>query len=336
MSHAPVSTPVNPVTDPDQSSAKLMRLFRSNWTLVAPLVVLIGLIVAFTIMDPRFFQLDNFLNILRQSSVLLVLAMASTVVILMGSIDLSVGSVVSLTAFAGALLARDTGSSAILIVLPIIGLMCGLFNGALVALARLPSFLVTLGSLYAFDGLSKFIAGGRPVSLKPGGLGDIFTGSIGGFPVVVLWAAVILLIAVLVARYTRFGRYLYAVGGNEKTTRLSGVQVTRYKVYAFMIAGLLAGFAGLLQLARARSASPDMGAEFLLPAIAAVVMGGTPLSGGIGGPARTVIGVLIIAILGNGMIIAAVDPFLQSVVQGLVVIAAVALTMDRRKMLLVK
>ena len=190
--------------------------------------------------------------------------------------------------------------------------------------------------MYAFDGLSKYISGGRPVSLKPGGVGDIFTGSIGGFPVVVLWAALVLVVSILVARYTRLGRYLYAIGGNEKTTRLSGVPVTRYKVYAFMISGLLAGFAGLLQLARARSASPDMGAEFLLPAIAAVVMGGTPLSGGVGGPARTVIGVLIIAILGNGMIIAAVNPYLQSVIQGLVVIAAVALTMDRKKMTLVK
>ncbi len=336
MSTSPVSAPTNPVTDPNQSSAGLMRLVRKRWTLVAPIVVLLGLIIAFTIMDPRFFQYENFLNILRQSSVLLVLAMASTVVILMGSIDLSVGSVLSLSAFTGALLVQSTGSTAVLLLCPIVGLLCGLFNGGLVALGRLPSFLVTLGTLYAFDGLSKYISGGRPVSLKPGGVGDIFTGSIGGFPVVVLWALLVLVVSILVARYTRFGRYLYAIGGNEKTTRLSGVPVTRYKVYAFMIAGLLAGFAGLLQLARARSASPDMGAEFLLPAIAAVVMGGTPLSGGIGGPARTVIGVLIIAILGNGMIIASVNPYLQYVIQGLVVIAAVALTMDRKKMTLVK
>jgi len=336
MSTAPVSTPPREAGDASQSGAGWLRFVRSNWTMVAPIVVLVALIIAFTIMDPRFFQVDNFVNILRQSSVLLVLAIASTVVIMMGSIDLSVGSTLSLTAFAGALLVRDTGSSATLLLLPVVGLVCGLFNGVLVAHARLPSFLVTLGTLYAFDGLSKYISGGRPVPLKPGGVGDAFTGSVIGFPVVVLWAVLVLILSVLVARYTRFGRYMFAIGGNEKTTRLSGVPVTKYKVYAFMIAGLLAGLAGLLQLARARSASPDMGEAFLLPAIAAVVMGGTPLSGGIGGPARTVIGVLIIAILGNGMIIAAVDPFLQSVVQGLVVIAAVALTMDRRKMQLVK
>jgi ribose transport system permease protein len=338
MSTAPVSTPTppNPVTDPGTSGGNFLRFVRANWTMVAPIAVLLGLIIAFTIMDPRFFQVDNFLNILRQSSVLLVVALASTVVILMGSIDLSVGSVVSLTAFIGAMLVRATGSTAVLLLLPVVGLLCGLFNGALVAHARLPSFLVTLGTLYAFDGLSKYVSGGRPISLKPGGVGDIFTGAVGGFPVVVLWAVLVLIVSVTVARYTRFGRYMFAIGGNEKTTRLSGVSVTRYKVYAFMISGLLAGLGGLLQLSRARSASPDMGAEFLLPAIAAVVMGGTPLSGGIGGPARTVIGVLIIAILGNGMIIAAVNPFLQSVVQGLVVIAAVALTMDRRKMQLVK
>ncbi|MDQ0381283.1 ABC transporter permease [Amycolatopsis thermophila] len=325
-----------PVPPPVRGEPPQPGFARRHWTSIAPVVALVALIVAFSLMDSRFFQYENALNILRQSSVLLVLAMASTVVIMMGSIDLSVGSMLSFTAFTGALMVQNTGTTSLLLLLPVIGMACGLLNGVLVAYGRLPSFLVTLGTMYAFDGLAKYIAGGRPVSLRPGGVGDLFNTTVGGFPVVVLWALLVLVVAVLAARYTRLGRYMYAMGGNEKAARLSGVPAARYKVYAFLIAGLLAGIAGLLQLARARSASPDMGEPFLLPAIAAVVMGGTPLSGGVGGPFRTVTGVLIIAILGNGMVIAAVDPFLQNVIQGLVVIAAVALTIDRRKMSLVK
>ena len=315
---------------------QILAFIRQYWSTIAPVGTLLALIIAFSIADPRFLQYENGLNILRQSSVLLVLALASTLVVLMGSIDLSIGSILTLTAFTGALLSRSTGDSSILLLLPIIGLLCGLFNGLVVAYGKLPSFLVTLGTLYAFNGLANYMAGGRPIGLPSGGVGRIFTGSLGDFPVVALWAILVLIIVGLLARYTRLGRYLYAIGGNEKTARLSGVPVSRYKVYAFMVAGFLAGIAGLLQLARANSASPDMGDSFLLPAIAAVVMGGTPLSGGLGGPLRTVTGVLIIAILGNGMVIAAVNPFLQNVIQGLVVIIAVAITIDRRKMSLVK
>jgi ribose transport system permease protein len=328
------STP--PATTGSAQDNTSLAFIRRHWSLIAPVGALLALIIAFSIADPRFLQVENGLNVLRQSSVLLVLALASTLIIMMGSIDLSIGSILTLTAFSGALLVQNTGTSAVLLLLPLIGLLCGLFNGVLVAYGRLPSFLVTLGTLYAFNGLANYMAGGRPIGLPGGGVVRFFTGSVGGFPVIALWAILVLVITVLLARYTRLGRYLYAIGGNEKTTRLSGVPVTRYKVYAFMVAGLLAGIAGLLQLARANSASPDMGEAFLLPAIAAVVIGGTPLSGGIGGPLRTITGVLIIAILTNGMVIAAVNPFLQEMIQGLVVIIAVALTIDRSKMSLVK
>lgn len=321
---------------PVPAAIGLVEFAKRHWSTIAPIATLILLIIAFSLVDSRFLRHENALNILRQSAVLLILAIASTVVILMGSIDLSVGSVLTFTAFCGALMVLHTGNTALLLLLPLIGMACGLFNGLVVSYGRLPSFLVTLGTLYAFNGLASYLADGRPIPLSDGGFVNLFTGSFAGLPVIALWAIAVLLVAIIVARHTRLGRYLYALGGNEKTSRLSGVPVKRYKVYAFMISGFLVGIAGLLQLVRAKSASPDMGEPFLLPAIAAVVMGGTPLSGGIGGPLRTVTGVLIIAILGNGMVIAAVDPFLQNVVQGLVVILAVALTMDRRKMTLVK
>jgi ribose transport system permease protein len=143
-------------------------------------------------------------------------------------------------------------------------------------------------------------------------------------------------LCVLLARKTRFGRYVYAIGGGEKVAALSGVPVRRYKLYAFMLSGLLVSIGGLMLMFRVQSGAAEVGEPFLLLSIAAIVMGGTPLTGGVGGPHRTLLGVLLISVLTNGMSVANVHPFLQIVVQGVVVIIAVALTIDRRKLTLVK
>ena len=307
-----------------------------NRSLLAPVGALIVMIIGFTIMSPEFLTVGNAVNILLDSSVLMILALASTIIILMGSIDLSIGSTLAICAFTGALLAQSTGDNNLLLLVPIVGLICGLLNGLGVAFLGLPSFLVTLGSFFVYNGLANYFSGGQPVTLMSGGPLVWFSGTIGGVPVIALWAVVILVIVHLVFRYTRGGRYVYAIGGNEKTARLAGAPVRRVKVWAFAAAGTLAGVAALLQLAKLQSASPDMGAPYMLPAIAAVVMGGTPLTGGIGGALRTVIGVLVIAILSNGMVLAAIDPHLQDVVQGIVVVGAVAVTMQRRRADVVK
>jgi ribose transport system permease protein/putative xylitol transport system permease protein len=294
------------------------------------------MIIGFTIMSPEFLTVGNALNILLDSSVLMILALASTIIILMGSIDLSIGSTLALCAFSGALLAQQTGDNNVLLLVPVVGLVCGLLNGLGIAFLRLPSFLVTLGSYFVYNGLANYFSGGQPVTLPSGGPLAWFSGTVGGFPVIALWAIVVLAIVYLVFRYTKGGRYVYAIGGNEKTARLAGAPVRRVKVWAFAAAGTLAGLAALLQLAKLQSASPEMGAPYMLPAIAAVVMGGTPLTGGIGGALRTVVGVLVIAILSNGMVLGAINPHLQNVIQGLVVVAAVAVTMDRRRADVVK
>jgi len=305
--------------------------------LVGPLIAMGVLIVVFTSLNSNFLTSTNLLNIVRQSAVLLVLALAGTFIILMGSIDLSVGSVVTLTGISGAMLMRDVGEWAVLLIL-LIGIGCGLINGLLFAYARLPSFLVTLGTLFAFDGLALYICDGSPVAVPLGvSLDETFSGDLfGEIPAGALWALGIFVAAVLVAKMTRFGRFIYAIGGGERVAELSGVPVQRYKLLAFMFSGFLASVAGLLLLFRINSGSPEMGEPFLLTSIAAVVMGGTALTGGVGGPQRTLIGVLIIAVLSNGMNVADVDPFLQIVVQGVVVIAAVMLTVDRSKLLMVK
>lgn len=298
---------------------------------LGPAVVLAALIVGFALASPVFLSFQNMTNILSASSVLLVITLASTTVILTGSIDLSVGSTLTLCAVVGAMLAEYAGTNTLLLMLPLLGLVCGLLNGAVVSFGKLPSFLVTLGTLFAFDGLANFLSGGQPITLMPGGFADLFTGKIAGLPRIALWAIAVLVVTILAYRYTRFGRYLYAIGGNERTARLCGVPVTQVKLYAFMISGLLVGIAALLQLTRASSASPGMGEPFLLLAIGATVMGGTGLAGGTGGAANSIIGVLVIAILNNGMVLTNVNPHLQNVVMGIVVVIAVALTMHRRR-----
>jgi ribose/xylose/arabinose/galactoside ABC-type transport system permease subunit len=301
-----------------------------------PYIALIVLIVIFSLLNSHFFSLRNLVNILQQAAVLLVLSLGGTFVILMGSIDLAVGSIVSLSGMSGAMLIRDHGEWAVLLV-PLIAMGCGAISGLLLAYARLPSFLITLGMLFAVDGLTLYMTQGVAVGVAPDlKIGAILNGTVLGIPCIALWALAVLLITMFVARKTRFGRYLYAIGGGETVAKLCGVPVARYKFYAFVVSGLLAGLGGILLMLRISGSDPAMGTPMLLPAIAAVVMGGTPLTGGVGGPHRTLLGVLIITILQNGMNLAEVDPFLQEVVLGAGVIAAVAVNMDRKSALLVK
>jgi ribose transport system permease protein len=312
------------------------KALRRHWTAAAPFAVLIVLIVGFSLVADDFLSADNMLNIFRSSAVLLVMALGSMIVILTGGIDLSVGSVLTLSAFVGALLTEHTGTTDILLILPVVGLACGFINGVVVAYGKLPSFLVTLGGLFAFNGVAQYLSDGQPVSLPFDGIGTIFEGDVAGIPAIGLWSLGTLAVAFLVLRYTRVGRQIYAIGGNERTARLVGVPVKRIKLYAFMASGFFAGFAAILLSMRTGSASPGMGDPLLLPAIAAVVMGGIPLSGGMGGPINVVLGVLVIGILTNGMVLAAVDPYIRDIIMGVVVVLAVALTLDRAKTDVVK
>jgi ribose/xylose/arabinose/galactoside ABC-type transport system permease subunit len=299
---------------------------------------LVLLVIVFTVLNTRFFSAENFFNLLRGTSVLLVAASGATFIIMMGSIDLSVGALVGGSGIVAGVLLRDLGTGAwtILIVLAL-GLVVGAFNGLLFSYVKLPSFLVTLGSLSIVVGLSNVLIGGVPVQLdRSSHFVQILGGSIGRFPVIALWAILVIVASYIVAFRTRFGRYMFALGGGERVAALAGLPVRRYKLYAFLVAGGLAAFAGCLLASRMSSGSPGMGDSYLLDSIAAVVMGGTALSGGIGGPHRTLLGALIIGVLSNGLNLVGVNPFWQMVVKGFVVILAVAMTMDRTKIQFVK
>lgn len=295
-------------------------------------LVIVAMIVIFSMVQPRFMTLQNWQNIAIQMSVLLVISVAGTFPILIGSIDLSVGSVATLTGIITALSLQHGGLIGALAV-PIglaVGLTCGLLNGLLFALVRIPSFLVTLGTFFALDGLASWIISGAPIPVSDQGQSEVFDASLGGLPTIFLWSLLVLLLAMLICRYSVLGRHSYAIGGSEPAALIAGINVKLVKIAAFAFSGLLAGFSGFLLSVHTLSGSPQQSAGLLLPSIGAIVIGGTALSGGVGGPHRTLIGVVVLTILINGMQLVSVDPYLQLVVEGAVVILAVI--MSRQKL----
>lgn len=294
-------------------------------------LVVVAMVVAFSIAQPRFMSVLNWQNIAIQMSVLLVASIAGTFPILVGSIDLSVGSVGTLTGIIMALAMQHGGVMGALAI-PIsllVGLGCGLLNGGLFALLKIPSFLVTLGTFFALDGLGSWIIHGVPISIPENTTERIFDSILGKLPTLFLWAGGVLVLGVLVCRYTRLGRHFYAIGGSEAASMIAGVNVKLVKIVAFTLSGALAGFAGMLLSLHTLSGSSQQNAGLLLPSIGAIVIGGTALSGGVGGPHRTFVGVLLLTVLINGMQLLSVDPYLQLVVEGAVVIVAVIISRER-------
>jgi ribose/xylose/arabinose/galactoside ABC-type transport system permease subunit len=300
-----------------------------------PVGLLLLLCLGFALTSDRFLTVNNGLIILQQSAVLLVAAVAMTFVIVSGSIDLSVGSVVALSALGAAALSPEMGVWAILPAVGI-GVLCGLLNGVLFSYGKIPSFIVTLGTMVIFRGLVLLYTKGAPVSIAGRDFLLLYTGRSLGVPNAVIIAVLATLVAAVIFNHTVFGREVRAVGGGERVALLSGIRVDRVKLWVFVLCGALCGLAGLLQSARTMAATAQLAQGLELDVIAAVVVGGTPLTGGIGRIRGTVLGVLIIAILSNGMNMTGVDPYLQNILKGLVLIVAVFLTIDRSKISIIK
>lgn len=300
-----------------------------------PVGLLLVLCLGFALTSDRFLTVNNGLIILQQSAVLLVAAVAMTFVVVSGSIDLSVGSVVALSALGAAALSPEMGVWAILPAVAI-GVLCGLLNGLLFAYGKIPSFIVTLGTMVIFRGLVLLYTKGAPVSISDRDFLLLYTSRSLGIPNAVLIAIAATLVAAVIFNHTVFGREVRAIGGGERVALLSGIRVDRVKLWVFVLCGALCGLAGLLQSARTMAATAQLAQGLELDVIAAVVVGGTPLTGGIGRIRGTVLGVLIIAILSNGMNMTGVDPYLQNILKGLVLIVAVFLTIDRSKISIIK
>ena len=306
--------------------------------MILPVAVVLVLIVFFSFGSEAFFTLRNLTAISGQASTLLLACLGATFVILMGSIDLSVGAMVL---FVGAVTVKainafDLGIGALFVGL-LTGTLLGSVNGLIFAFGRIPSFVVTLGTLSVFTGAAWEILQGRALRYDSLIFEDMAIGQlIPRFPNIALIAILAWALMVGLCFATRFGRYMYIIGGGEAVATTAGIPVRRYKIYAFMLSGMMAGLAGALAVARLGTAGPTLGQDLLLNTLAAIVVGGTSLSGGVGGVHRTLIGVLIIALLDNGLNLMGVNQYTQMIVKGCVVIAAVLVGQDRGKSLVMK
>jgi ribose transport system permease protein len=275
-------------------------------------------------LTPAFLTVNNILNVLRQVSVISILAAGETFVILTGGIDLSVGSMLGLCGVMLAGTLNRTGSPLLAVLAGLsLGALMGLTNGVLVSKGKLPPFCATLGMMAIARGLAFVYTQGRPISGFPQSFRFFGTGYLGSIPVPIIIALAVFTFAYYVLSQTVFGRYVYSLGSNETATRMSGIKTDYYKTWVYLVSGILAGLAAIVFTARINSGHPAAGEGYELDAIAAVVIGGTSLSGGEGTIIGTFIGALIMGVIRNGLNLVNVDPFWQQVVIGAVIIFAV-------------
>lgn len=291
---------------------------------LSTLLGLLGLCALLWILTPYFLTVSNLLNVMEQTAINAVIAVGMTFVIVSAGIDLSVGSIVALSGvvMASALQAGWPVPLAILAGL-LAGAGCGLLNGVLITKGRLPPFIATLGLMSVARGAALVYTDGRPISGFDAGFRWLATGRVLQIPLPVIVAALVYLLGHFVLTRTRFGRYVYAIGGNEEATRLSGVPVAFHKTMVYALSGAMSGLAAVLLTARLNSAQPIAGIMYELDAIAATVIGGTSLLGGEGTLGGTLIGALIMGVLRNGLNLLGVSSFLQQIVIGVVIIGAV-------------
>ncbi|CAG9621188.1 ABC transporter permease subunit [Sutcliffiella rhizosphaerae] len=303
----------------------------NNWLRVALLlnkyrvfiIFLVLLLIASFISD-AFFTVNNLFNVLRQVSIVAIIAVGMTIVILTAGIDLSVGSVLALTGAiaAGAITAGLPFPIAIIICL-LAGLLIGSINGLIVSKGKVPAFIATLAVMVIARGLTLVYTQGNPIVISDMGYRFLGSGRILGIPFPVILMLAIFAIMFWVLKHTTFGRNIYAVGGNEEAARLAGINVDRVKIGVYALTGFFASISALIYTSRLMSAQPNAGSMMELDAIAAVIIGGTRLTGGKGGVTGTLIGALIMGVLDNILNLANVSPFYQDIAKGLVILAAV-------------
>jgi inositol transport system permease protein len=291
-------------------------------------ILLVG--TALSLSTDTFLSIANFTNVARQVSINGILAVGVTFVLLTGGVDLSLGSVVALSGVACATFAHP-GDHSVLVPIAVgllTGVACGLLNGVLVTRGGVAPFIVTLGMMTIARGLALIFSGGRPVANMSNELtalaGDLF-----GIPIPVLCFTGVAFAAWFFLRNFRLGRHIYAIGGNENAARAAGVPVERVKLFAYGLCGLLTGLAGVVLAARITTGQPNAGQAYELDAIAAVVIGGTSLAGGVGTITGTLLGVLLIGVINNGLDLMGVSSYYQAVIKGVIIVGAVWL--DRRQ-----
>lgn len=301
---------------------------RFSWQDNIVLLALVVLGALFTLTSPYFLTPNNLINILRQTAIVGILGVGMTFAIISAEIDISIGGI---TAVSGMLGAMTMSTSYFgypwfvgVVVSIAVGLLFGLLNGYITVRIGIPSFLVTLGMLGVTSGLALIVTSTKPVRVQSPMYYAIFSGQIGPVPVIVIWAALVITAGHLVLSRTKFGRHVYATGDDTKAARYTGVDTDRVKLVTLAVSGLVAGIAGLLLIARLSVARPTMGDGLMLPAIAAVILGGTSLFGGRGWIPGTVIGALLMSTIDNGLVLNGFGSSFQELIRGAVIIIAVA------------
>lgn len=287
------------------------------------LVLVIILIIA-SFLEESFLSMGNFINVIRQVSIIAVIAAGMTFVILTGGIDLSVGSVVAASgAFSAATLVATNSTFLAICVGLFVGAVFGLINGYVIVKEKVPPFIVTLATMAMARGIVLVYTNGSPIAVKVASYKFIGKGYLFGIPFPVIVLIAVYFIAFYILQYTEFGRNIYCLGGNREATRLSGVNVGKVEMIVYVISGILAGIIGVVLTARLGSAQPTAGTGYELDAIAAVILGGTSMTGGQGFIFSTVIGALILGVLSNLLVLMNVNPFATNIVKGVVILLAV-------------
>ena len=302
-----------------------------------PIILLLGLVTLIGGLRPSFLTADTLLVVMADTATLFILAAGITFVVMLGGIDLSIQAVASLSSVIVAITLSHIGYWAFPATL-LVGFITGAFSGVVHVWLRIPSFIVTLATSGLVAAAALLLSQERSITIGETGRAYLswITGRPFGIPSVIVVGAIVAVVGIWLQRYTPFGRYSTAIGAGEAATWASGVKVNRQKVIAYSLSAGLAALAGILLTGRLSSGSPTLANELLLPAIASVVVGGTSITGGAGGIGRTVIGALIISVVRVGMTFVGVDIFAQQIVFGTVLILAVAVTIDRTKILIVK
>jgi ribose transport system permease protein len=287
---------------------------------------LLFIVIIFTISSRYFLTVDNIFSVLQQSSLNLIIALGMTFVIALGGIDLSVGSVVAFSSVVMADWIANAGVPLIIAVVGaiVIGIAAGFINGILIDKLKLQAFIVTLATMTFFRGAALVYTNGRAIYGFPQVFRDIFAGNICIVPTPVLWALLIFLVCWFLMKNTKVGEYILAIGGNEEAAKYSGINISRYRIMIYSLIGGLTAFSSIILTARLDAAEPIAGYFFELDAIAATVMGGTPLSGGRVNLLGTVVGALILGVLRNGLTLLNFQSYFQQMVMGVVIIIAVA------------
>jgi inositol transport system permease protein len=297
------------------------------------LIILLVLFILMSILTPYFLTAGNLLNIILQMSTVGIIALGVTFVIITTGIDLSSGSVIALVSVASATFAHP---GQFLLIVPIlvgllVGFGTGLINGTIVAKGKIHAFIVTLGMMTVARGAALLFTGGQPI----GGISDSFSfiggGALIGIPVPILIFALVGIVSYILLNRTKFGKYVYAIGGNEQAARIAGVNVSKTLIMVYSYAGLLTGIAGIILTARISSGQPSAGLNYELDAISAAVIGGTSLYGGIGTVGGTIIGALILGIINNGFDLLGVSSYWQEILKGVIIVIAVLIDSKKNK-----